>query len=194
MKQEEKTLMTKRALAAALKKKMSAKPVSKITVSELIKDCNLNRKTFYYHFADIYSLLAWMLEEEAIEVVKQFDLLADYENATAFVMDYVEQNKHILNCAIDSMGREGLKRFLSTDFYNIMHNTIEECEKRLNLKVNQNFKDFYTVMFAESLVGTLVEWIQAKDTEEKRDEVIRYVSLILKYSVPNVLKAASENL
>lgn len=194
MKQEEKTLMTKRALAAALKKKMTVKPVSKITVSELIKDCNLNRKTFYYHFDDIYSLLAWMLEEEAFEVVKQFDLLADYEDATAFVMDYVEQNKHILNCAINSMGREGLKRFLCTDFYNIINNAVEECEKRLNIKVNQSFKDFYTVMLGESLVGTLVEWIQMKDTEEKRNEALRYVSLVLKYTVPNVLKAAAENL
>lgn len=49
-------------------------------------------------------------------------------------------------------------------------------------------------MLAESLIGTLVEWIQAKDTEGKKDEALKYVSLILEYSVPNVLKAASENL
>ena len=61
MKQDEKSLSTKRALAASLKKLMEKKPLSKITVSEIISDCNVNRKTFYYHFQDIYDLLKWIL-------------------------------------------------------------------------------------------------------------------------------------
>lgn len=28
---------------------MEKKPLSKITVSEIIADCGVNRKTFYYH-------------------------------------------------------------------------------------------------------------------------------------------------
>ena len=47
MKQDQKTLNTKKALAASLKKFMKQKPLSKITVSQLISDCNVNRKTFY---------------------------------------------------------------------------------------------------------------------------------------------------
>ena len=50
----------------------------------------MNRKTFYYHFEDIYALLHWMLQEEAIEVVRNFDLLVDYEDAIIFVVDYIE--------------------------------------------------------------------------------------------------------
>ena len=37
-----------------------------------------------------------MLEEEAVEVVKQFDLLADYREAVLFVLNYVQTNKHLL--------------------------------------------------------------------------------------------------
>ena len=92
MRHEEISLQTKKALAEALKRAMKQKPFQKITVSELIQDCQINRKTFYYHFDDIYALLKWMLEQEAIEVVKQFDLLVDYEEAIHFVMDYIEQN------------------------------------------------------------------------------------------------------
>ena len=109
MKNESISLNTKKALAEALKKAMRKKPFHKITVSELIQDCKINRKTFYYHFEDIYALLKWMLEKESIEVVKHFNLLVDYEEAITFVMDYVEENDHILNCAFDSIGR-GLQR------------------------------------------------------------------------------------
>lgn len=55
-----------------------------------------------------------MLEEEAVEVVKQFDLLADYREAVLFVLNYVQTNKHLLCCAYDSMGREEMKLLFLT--------------------------------------------------------------------------------
>ena len=97
MKHEEISLNTKKSLAESLKRAMEKKPFSKITVSELIQACDVNRKTFYYHFEDIYDLLKWTLEEEAIEVVKQFNLLVDHEEAITFVMNYVEQNSYIID-------------------------------------------------------------------------------------------------
>lgn len=62
MKHSDISLHTKRALADALKRAMKQKPFQKITVSELVRACDVNRKTFYYHFDDIYMLLKWMFE------------------------------------------------------------------------------------------------------------------------------------
>ena len=75
------TMNTKKTLAASLKKFMEKKPLSKVTVSEIVTDCGLNRKTFYYHFEDVYALLKWTLEEESIELVKKFDNMVDYEES-----------------------------------------------------------------------------------------------------------------
>ena len=96
MKHEITSLNTKKMLASSLKKAMENKPFSKVTVSEIITDCGVNRKTFYYHFDDIYALLKWMLEQEAIEVVKQMDLIDDHGEAIVFVMDYIDENENIL--------------------------------------------------------------------------------------------------
>lgn len=128
MKHEEISLNTKKALAGSLKSAMKKKPFQKITVSELIQDCDVNRKTFYYHFEDIYALLKWTFEQEAIEVVKHFDLLVDYEEAIHFIMDYVEANEYIINCAYDSIGRDELKRFFSADFLEIVASIINHTE------------------------------------------------------------------
>lgn len=48
MRHEVTTLNTKKELAASLKRFMEKKPLSKITVSGIIADCGVNRKTFYY--------------------------------------------------------------------------------------------------------------------------------------------------
>lgn len=53
MKNEEMSLRTKQALAASLKRAVLKKPLSKISVRELIKDCGVNRKTFRCRFNDI---------------------------------------------------------------------------------------------------------------------------------------------
>ena len=54
---------TKKTLAMSFKKLMRKKPLSKITISEIISDCGLNRNTFYDHFEDICALLKWTLEQ-----------------------------------------------------------------------------------------------------------------------------------
>ncbi len=44
--------ITKKALTASLKKLLSQKPLDKITVIDIVEDCEVNRQTFYYHFQE----------------------------------------------------------------------------------------------------------------------------------------------
>lgn len=191
MKHEVTTLNTKRTLAASLKKFMEKKPLSKITVSEIIADCGVNRKTFYYHFTDIYALLKWMLEEEAVEVVKQFDLMVDYREAILFVMDYVKANKHLLCCAYDSMGRDEMKRFFYADFIGIMRSAVDNTEQQLGVQVDAGFKQFLTHFYTEAAAGLLIDEFTDKEGHEP-EQAVEYLSLVLKSSLPDVLLNAAK--
>lgn len=187
MKHEITSLNTKKTIAASLKKAMEKKTFSKITVSEIIADCGVNRKTFYYHFQDIYDLLKWMLEEEAIEVVKSFDLLVDYEEAIAFVMDYVEKNSHILNCAFDSIGRDELKRFFNADFIDLMKSIIDEAEQKGGISLEPEYKDFLSQFYTEAVTGMLVDWIRNRDNIS-RENVSKYISDTIKSSIYGIFR------
>ena len=187
MTNEELSLKTKKALAAALKNAMERKSLSKVTVSELIAECKINRKTFYYHFQDIYVLLKWMLEQEAIDIVKQFDLIINTEEAIRFVLNYVEENKHIIGCAYDSMGPEQIKRFLYEDMFGVIRNVIEDGEKRLGLSLDNSFKDFVSTFYTEACAGILIDFIKYKGKYDK-EEMIRTVVRMLQVSIPAILK------
>lgn len=188
MKHEEATLQTKTALATSLKKYMAKKPLGKITVSEIIADCDVNRKTFYYHFEDIYALLKWLLEQEAIEVVKKFDLLIDYEDAIRFVISYVQDNAHILNCAYDSIGRDELRRFFYNDFVSVIRKIIDDCEEKCGLSVADGFKGFICDFLTEATAGMLIMGFKEKK-ELKQQDVISNITVILD-SLPDILKRA----
>ena len=63
--------ITKRALAEALKELMEEKSFSKISVADICGKCNMNRKSFYYHFKDKYDLVNWIFDTEFISVMSR---------------------------------------------------------------------------------------------------------------------------
>lgn len=180
------SLNTKKTLSSSLKKLMAHKPLAKISVTEIITDCGLNRKTFYYHFADIYDLLKWTLEQEAVEVVKNFDLMSNPEEALVFIADYVDANSHILNCAYNSMGRDEMKRFFCTDFYGVILSVIEDLEEEKGVATDPHYKEFMVKFFAGALAEVLIDYFQHKD-KRNRDELIHYTMQILKGALPHLI-------
>ena len=188
MTHEEASLQTKTMLCTSLKNIMKHKAFSKITLSELIADCNINRKTFYYHFEDIYDLLKWMLEQEAFAVIKNFDFLTDYKDAFDFVIDYIESNAYFLNCIYDSVGRDELKRFLYQDFIGVMEKIVRDTENKLQVTIDDPFRHFICNFYTEAVAGMVINLFQNPE-KLSRDEVYEYVSILLYNSVPAVIKA-----
>ncbi|MGN0504989.1 MAG: TetR/AcrR family transcriptional regulator C-terminal domain-containing protein [Lachnospiraceae bacterium] len=165
---------------------MRKKNFSKITVSEIISDCGVNRKTFYYHFQDIYALLKWTLENEAIEVVKHFNLIVDYEEAILFIMDYIEENDYIISCAYDSIGRDEMKRFFFADFNELVVSIIDSAEKEVGKTLDHDYKSFLCTFYTEALAGILIEWIKNRK-ERNRQQVMEYLVKTMKDSILGIM-------
>lgn len=185
MKYEITSLNTKKTLAASLKKIMRTKSFSKITVSELVADCGLNRKTFYYHFEDIYALLKWIFENETGEIVKQFDLGVDYEEIIRFVMNYVEENDYIIHCACDSIGRDEMKRFFYTNFVGVAMAVIEEAEEKYDIKRDPELKVYAAKFYTEAIAGMLLDWISEKDRSD-REKVIGHMTTLIEIALQSM--------
>ena len=54
--------ITKKALAEALKELMEEKSFEKINIGDICEKCEMNRKSFYYHFKDKYDLVNWIFD------------------------------------------------------------------------------------------------------------------------------------
>lgn len=191
MKYEVTSLNTKKLFAEALKEIVVQKSFSKVTVSELIRACNVNRKTFYYHFTDVYDLLKWTLEQEAIDVVKKFNLIVDYEEVILFAMDYIEKNDVFLNNIYHSVGRDDLKRFFYTDFIEIVTSIIKQVETINKVTLPKEFETFLSCFYTEAIAGTLLEWIVNKEKYD-RQQTIDYISVIFRTGLPAAIRQYSD--
>lgn len=192
MKYEESTLKMKKSLADSLKKLACQKPFSKVTVKDIITDCGVNRKTFYYHFEDIYDLLKWLFAQEAIEIIRQFDLLSESREAFLFVLDYVSENERFLYNICHSLGRMELKKFFYNDFIGIMRSCIDEAEQAQDLCVAEDFKSFLSEFYAEAIAGVLLLRIDDPQKQDKQ-QLVQYLSLLINETIPNALTSAARS-
>ena len=191
MRNEEISYNTKKALSQALKDLMEKKSLNKITISEITRISNYNRKTFYYHFDDIDDLLLWTLEDEAMLKLRDFDNKNDYKEAIIFAMNYIESNQIVLNCAFNSVGRESLRKLFLKDFYQISEGILNKFLAESKVEVDDIFKDFLCKMISGATATMIIDYFNKKqdyyNTADK-DKVAEYIMLIAASS----LKASIE--
>lgn len=184
---------TKKNLAISLKELMKKKKFSKITINDIVELSGVNRNTFYYHFEDINALLKWMFEQETFDFLKTFNITTDFEKALNLIIDYVEDNKYILNCVANSLGREQMKQFFSDDLVDVVKMFIDSSEKELNLKVNDDFKKYLCNFYTEAIAGNLLAYFKNKENVDRK-KIVNYISITCKNVIPLILIEANKML
>ena len=107
-------MKTEHALAVVLKDMMSHQPLDTISVLELSKKCHISRKTFYYHYHDIYDLLTQVFLEEKIPGAQSAD---SFRSLIEIVFNYYKANEAFINATLASAGKDLLSEFVYNIFY-----------------------------------------------------------------------------
>lgn len=172
---------TKHQLAAALKTLMAQKPMDKITISELTSICNIRRQSFYYHFEDIYDLLRWMIQNEALSLLEQQEGALLWKEGLLQLFLYLEENKAVYLCALKSVGRDHIRRFFEADIYAIIHRTIEQLGENIGIRAPlDSFVDveMLTHFYVVALAGILESWLLG-EIDRTPEELIQFADTIL---------------
>lgn len=144
--------ITKRALAAALKDLMKETSFEKISVGDICERCDMNRKSFYYHFRDKYDLVNWIFDIEFIAVARKkeydepWELLAD-------ISEFFYKNREFYRRALCIKGQNSF----SDHFRDLL---LVIIEKRLPdiLQVGE-VQEFQRNFFADAFVMAFQRWI-----------------------------------
>lgn len=172
---------TKHALAAALKEAMAQKSLDKITISELTSACNIRRQSFYYHFEDIYDLLRWMFENEAISLLRQQEGALLWKEGLLQLFRYLEENRAVCLCALRSMGRDHIRRFFESDIYAIIHLTIEQLADEIGVRGQlDSFVDVETLthFYVVALAGIVESWLLG-EIDRTPEQLIQFADTML---------------
>jgi probable dihydroxyacetone kinase regulator len=151
--------ITKRALAASLKKLLNEKPLDKITVTDIAEDCGVNRQTFYYHFQDIYGLLDWYLASEAAVALDGGKSYDTWQQGFLRIFRWVQDNRSLVVNAYRSINREQMERYLYEVTGKLLMGVVEEQAN--GLSVRDEDKKFIADFYKFAFVGLMLDWIRA---------------------------------
>jgi len=160
MTNDEISMSTRTRLANSLMKEMLRKPFSKITVTEIITDCNVNRNTFYYHFCDIYELLEWTLKRDSLEKIKNMSETASSDVIIRAVLNRIDDNKYIITRIYNCLGRDQINDLFLDDVRAIVGTNIDRLEKSSKLKMSIKEKEFLAMFLADGIAGVVYNYIE----------------------------------
>lgn len=167
---------TKRALAASLKKLLLKKTLDKITVIDIVEDCEVNRQTFYYHFKDIYDLVEWICLDEASRALNGKKTYDTWQQGFLQIFDAVLENKPFIMNVYHSVSREQVENYLYQVTYGLLIGVVEERATGMN--VRQEDKEFIAHFYKYAFVGLMLDWIRGGMKADPKKLVSRLSLLI----------------
>ena len=105
------TTATKDAIKASFMKQLNRKPLSKITVREIVDDCGINRNTFYYHYTAIRALVDEIFAEQSCQLRRSVEGKSIYECLTTAI-GFALENKVAMLHIYNSDDREVLEQYI----------------------------------------------------------------------------------
>lgn len=172
--------LTKKALAQALKSKITEKDLSQITVTELTSICGIKRQTFYYHFNDIYDLLKWLYTNEIIKEIKIDDTYESWTKCYSYIFEYIKKNKDLILRTYNSIAKDYFQNFLNRHTKTFISKVIEE--KTSDIAVDSKTKNFLSNYYKNVLIGFIKDWIEEGMLEDT-SSLITKVECILEGSI-----------
>lgn len=185
---------TKNAIKNGLLSLLKTKPINQITVRELCDLVDINRGTFYLHYADIYYLLEVLENELYNELEKCF---SNHPNPNEVINDPQPLLSEIFSCF--SMNFELTSILLGPHgdpaFVEKLKNLLKKnCEARWQFLFPAASADYYAYFSSfvtEGYFGLIKHWIQSGMKETPKELVLISENII--FNGINMLKSASMN-
>ncbi len=172
------TRYTKKALQDSLIELMKEKPISKITIKELCETADINRTTFYSHYADQHDLLR-TIEGETLDwakgAVSAFFTKTDKGEVKALIqniLQYIIENSGHLQVLMSERGDIGFQKQLFTSIY-------QQCGITGLNDDDDVAKECMFIFLVTGSVGLIQHWLKngLKEPAEEIAEIIYKVAM-----------------
>lgn len=147
----------KREIKNSFIKLLTERPISQITVKDIVEDCGVNRNSFYYHFQDIPSLLEEIIVEMTAKVIENLPEESTFEEKVTAALEEINLNKGMIYHIYGSSNREFYEKQLMKICDYVTRTYI--CSRDYSEKVTSKDLEFVISYLKCELFGQLIDWL-----------------------------------
>ncbi len=158
--------ITKKALAMSLKGLLKEHSFEKISVTDICEGCEMNRKSFYYHFKDKFDLLSWIFISEFIKPAREHEPSSAWGYIRA-MCDYLYENRWLYKKVFKVEGQNSF----SALFRDAVAEDLLKIIKLSKVTVNAEEKAFCLRFYSNMLYCSISMWLVSKDCDRPEQYV-----------------------
>lgn len=145
-------------------KLLNKKSLHNITVTEIAKQCNIERKTFYYHYENLPQLVKEIFDEELEKVIEEFNETLSWEESFISAAKFILDNKKVVKHMYESDYKIELEKYIFSISGEIMRKYVARVAedtraKEIDIKLIAYF-------YQCALSSALIQWVS---TDMKAD-------------------------
>lgn len=166
--------ITKKALASAMKELIQEKSFSKISINDICSRCDMNRKSFYYHFQDKYDLVNWIFDVEFVAIAKSNSYTDTWE-AFSDLFHYFYENRNFYRKLLSISGQNSLKEHFRELMQPFLAKRLAEVLATENSSPKE--REFYCNFLSDAFICAIERWLLDKDCipAEEFLEMLRFI-------------------
>ena len=149
---------TRQIILHTLTELMNEKPLSKITVKDIVERCGVNRNTFYYHFRDIPDAVEAMVKEELNDILKDQKAPESVSDCMEILVNAVQKNKKAMIHLYRSIQRDVFADYLD----HATERVVEELINRAvgDFEMDQEDRHLISRYYKCVFVGVILDWLR----------------------------------
>ena len=148
---------TKNLIKQEFIKLLNKKSLHNITVTEIAKQCKIERKTFYYHYENLPQLVKEIFDEELEDVIKEFNETLSWEESFISATKFILENKKVVKHMYESDYKVELEKYIFSLSGEIMKKYVERVAKDTNAQeIDIKLIAFF---YQCALSSSLIQWV-----------------------------------
>ncbi len=157
-------------LADAAARLLFEKKKKKITVKDIVEECNITRQAFYYHFADIPELLEWMISQQADEFVAKLNDIDDPKECIKYWIIVGVNAKPRLERSIESNYGKEIENILIEQLSRVFKELAEQDIEKCGADIPEYEKNLIIRYHTYGFIGIIKNW--SAEDEEHIDNIV----------------------
>ena len=97
---------TKKAIRDSFVKLLNEKPISQITIRDIVDDCGVNRNTFYYYFQGLPQLLESIVNDDVDRILREHRTIDSLDDCIDAALQFVLDNRRAVLHIYNSVNRD----------------------------------------------------------------------------------------
>lgn len=165
----------KEIIAESARTLIFEKRVKKLTVKDIVEECNITRQTFYYHFEVIPGLFRWILEQGSKKMLEKARSQNGAEDAIRYFILVAINARPYIEKSIQTNYRDEVESLISDKLYQILEQIVAKEEIYQNLSHSE--LKFVLRYHSQAILGILRSW--NKEDTKNLDQIVHNIYLLI---------------